>query len=109
MVKLIEIIDRVYEKYLPKIRDFRITFNLDFPDTTLEIEDGARVEKALDENLNSAISRAKDGEIKISVKKGEISISDTGTVLSKTLCEKLSNDHVKIKSRLGFGTKVTIR
>lgn len=109
MERLSEIISRLYEKYLPKIKAVGITFDLDFPDTTIIVKDKERVEKDLDKSLSSAITRAKNGKIKITVRKNKITVSDSGLVLDRSTCEKLSNDYVKVKSRVGFGTTVTIQ
>lgn len=109
MERVSEIISRVYEKYLPKIKAVGITFDLDFPDTTLMTENKERVENDLDKSLKSALMRTKDGKISITIKDGHIIVSDTGLTLDASTCKKLTNDHFKVKSRVGFGTTVTIK
>ena len=109
MERTLEIVNRVCKKYLPTIKNVGITFDLDFPDTTIMTEDKDRVEKDLDRGMKSAVSRTKKGTIKLSIKKGEISITDTGTVIDKTTCREISNEHFIVKSRVGFGTTVTIK
>lgn len=109
MERLVEIVNRVCKKYLPTIKNVGITFDLDFPDTTLTVKDKERIEKDLDRGMKSAVSRTKKGAIKLSIKKGEISITDTGTVIDKTTCREISNDHFIVKSRVGFGTTITIK
>ncbi|MBR2658872.1 HAMP domain-containing histidine kinase [Candidatus Saccharibacteria bacterium] len=109
MERLVEIVNRVCKKYLPTIKNVGITFDLDFPDTTLTVKDKERIEKDLDRGMKSAVSRTKKGTIKLSIKKGEISITDTGTVIDKTTCREISNDHFIVKSRVGFGTTITIK
>ena len=109
MEKLHDIVIRVTKKYLPTIRNIGITFDLDFPDTTIDVDDKERVEKDLDRGMKSAVSRTKKGSIKMSIKKGEISITDTGTIIDKSTCKKISNEHFIVKSRVGFGTTITIK
>ncbi len=109
MARLSEVVESIYKKYLPKVREVGIVFDVDFPDTTVEVEDTERVGNALDKSVRSAISRTKRGEIKISYKKGSLIVSDTGHILSKSTCNKLSTEHIKVKSRVGFGTTVTIK
>lgn len=109
MKRASEIVSNIYKKYLPKVKAVGVTLDVDFPDTTLFIEDSERLEKDLDKSVKSAISRTKSGQIKITVKNGKFTVSDTGLTLSKSACDLLTTEHVKVKSRVGFGTTVTIK
>jgi len=109
MAHLSEIIQKTYHKYSPIIEKAGVKFNLDFPDTTLTLGDDSHVAKALDKTMQSAVSRTRDGVINITVRKNQIVVEDTGTILSKTACELFTTEHIKVKSRVGFGTKVTIK
>ncbi len=116
MYRLSLVINEIYNKYLPEAMKAGISFNLDFPDTTLRIKSPSRVKKSLDEHVGKAISRtAKSsddkikGEVKISVSKGGIEVRDTGTTLSPATIALLSSDRVEIKSRVGFGTRILIK
>ena len=109
MERIAETINKIYQKYLPLVKKMGITLDIDFPDTTLTIRERARVERALDQSVKSAIDRTKHGRVSISVRPGKIIVSDNGTTLSKTACDLLSTEHVKVKSRVGFGTTVTIQ
>ncbi len=109
MKRASEIVSAIYQKYLPKVKAVGITLDVDFPDTTLFVEDGERIEKDLEKSIKSAIARTKSGQIKITMKKGKFTISDTGHTLSKSTCDALSTEHIKVKSRVGFGTTVTIQ
>jgi signal transduction histidine kinase len=109
MAKVSEIVSKICKKYMPRIREVGISFDLDFPDTTITIENHERVEKDLDRSMKSAIKRTPNGHITLSIKKGEIIISDTGTVVDKTTCKKYTTEHFIVKSRVGFGTTVTIK
>lgn len=108
MSRLSIVISEIYNKYLPLASKNGIELNLDFPDSTQEIEDSAAIKQALDQHLNSAIGRAERGHINISVGKNAIKITDSGTILSKPICRLLSNSHIQVKSRVGFGTTATI-
>ena len=102
-------INKMYQKYLPIVKRLGITLDIDFPDTTLTIRERERVERDLDKSMRSAVERAKNCRISISIRPGQIIVSDNGTTLSKTTCELLTTEHVKVKSRVGFGTQVIIR
>lgn len=108
MYRLSFVISEIYNKYLPLAEKAGISLNLDFPDTTQKIKEPSRVKKHLDTHVDSALKRTLKGEICIEVKKGCVIVRDTGTVLSKPMIEMLSNEHVKVSSRVGFGTTVTI-
>lgn len=109
MYRLSLVISEVYNKYLPLAEKAGITLNLDFPDTTQEVKDPEKLKNELDKQLESALGRSIKGEIAIEVKKGQIVIRDTGTVLSKPMCEILENsERITVTSRVGFGTKVVI-
>ncbi len=109
MERISETINKVYQKYLPIVKKMGITLDIDFPDTTLTIREQARVEKDLDNTIKNAVDRAKHGRIIIAVRPGKIIVKDNGTILSKTTCELLSTEHIKVKSRVGFGTTVIIQ
>ena len=109
MYRLSLVIDEIYNKYLPEAVKAGVQFNLDFPDRTTKIKDPEKIKKVLDVHVGSAMKRTKKGEISIFVSKNKIEIRDSGTVLSgpaKALLD--ASDHVKVTSRVGFGTKVLI-
>lgn len=109
MERISETISKIYEKYLPIVKKVGATLDVDFPDTTITIREKERVERDLDKTMQSAVKRAKtNGRIVITVRPGKVIIKDNGTVLSKTTCDLLSTEHINIKSRVGFGTTVTI-
>lgn len=109
MERISETINKIYQKYLPIVKKMGITLDIDFPDTTLTIRERARVERDLDKTLKNAVERTKHGRIIVAVRPGQITVSDNGTILSKTTCDLLSTEHIKVKSRVGFGTTVTIK
>ena len=109
MEKISDTISSICKNYLPKIKAVGITFDLDFPDTTITVENKKRVEENLHKSMKSAISRSKNGSIKLTVKKGEITLQDTGTIIDKATCKKLTSEHFIVKSRVGFGTTFTIK
>lgn len=109
MERISTTINKIYQKYLPIAKRLGITLDIDFPDTTLTIRERERVERDLDKSMRSAVERTKNGRISIMIRPGQIIVSDNGTTLSKTTCELLTTDHVKVKSRVGFGTQVIIQ
>lgn len=109
MYRLSLIINDIYNKYLPLATKAGIQLNLDFPDTTTKVKDPKRVKDDLEKQVGSAVKRTIKGEVSIQVSEGKIVIRDTGTVLSepaKALLE--TSEHIKVTSRVGFGTRVTI-
>lgn len=108
MYRLSLIINEIYNKYLPLAKEAGITLNLDFPDPTQKVSNPEKIKKALDNHLGSAVKRTPKGEISISVHKDKIVIRDTGTILSKPVIALMSSEHVSVKSRVGFGTTITI-
>lgn len=108
MYRLSLIINEIYNKYLPLAEKAGITLNLDFPDPTAKISEPEKIKNKLDKHMGSALGRTVKGEIAISVHRDKIVITDTGTVLSKPMIAMLSSEKVTVKSRVGFGTTVTI-
>lgn len=109
MERIADTINKIYQKYLPIVKRLGVSLDIDFPDTTLTIGEKSRIEKELDKSVKNAVSRARGGRITIAVRPSKIVVTDDGTTLSKAACELLSSDHVKVKSRVGFGTTVTIK
>lgn len=108
MHRLSLIVSEIYNKFLPLAENGKIQLSLDFPDTTQEIADPETLKADLEQHLNSALSRSKGGKVTVTVRKNQIIITDTGTVLSKPICNLMSNARIQVKSRIGFGTAVTI-
>lgn len=108
MENIAETINKIYQKYLPIVKKLGVSLDVDFPDTTLTIGGKEHIEKALDKSVKSAVSRSRGGHITITVRPGKIIVKDNGTTLSKAACKLLTTEHVEVKSRVGFGTTVTI-
>lgn len=108
MERISDTITKVYQKYSPIVKKLDVSLDIDFPDTTIKIGEKARVEKELEKSLKNAVSRSRGGRIVVAVRPGKITVTDDGTTLSKAACELLTTEHVKVKSRVGFGTVVTI-
>lgn len=106
MGRLTQLVTETYKKYLPLAEQSSIEFNLDIIDPSGEVS--GDIVTMLDEHLPAALSRSSKGKVSITVKNGKIMIKDNGTILSKPACALLSHGRVEAKSRLGFGTTVTI-
>jgi len=104
-------ISEIYNRFLPLAEQNGISLNLDIVDSDIIAEELANVKTDIEQAISTAIDRSKQGKISIQVKRGEITISDTGTTLSRPLCDLLSRNrkHVSVTSRVGFGTKVKIQ
>lgn len=108
MYRLSFVIHEIYNKYLPLAEKAGISLNLDFPDPTIKVKEPSKVKDKLDKHVDSALKRTLKGEISINVHRGKIIIKDTGTVLSGPMITLLTSEHVSVKSKVGFGTTVTI-
>lgn len=109
MERLSIIIQPLYQKFLPELERKGVDFNLDFPDTTLEIPQDSEARKLLRSELAAAVKRTLNGSIDLIVKQDKIILKDTGTPLSKTACDKKQSSLVSAKSRVGFGNEITIK
>ncbi len=111
MERVSEVINNIYQKYLPIAKQFGITLDLDFPDITLTVHEKERIKESVDKHMRLAVDRSKNtknARIIIAVRPGKITITDNGTTFSKSTSELISSEHIKVKSRVGFGTTVTI-
>lgn len=112
MNKFSQTIHNLYNKILPIAEQSGVEFDLDYSDpATIEFDvetDDPELKAELEEELKNAITRTNSGSIKLKVANGAISITDTGTILSRPLCESLSHGRVSVKSRVGFGTNINI-
>lgn len=108
MYRLSFVIDEIYNKYLPLAEKAGISLNLDFPDPTIKIKEPSKIKAHLDKHVGAAFNRTIKSELSIHVARGKIIIKDDGTVLSKPMIALLSSDRVSVKSKVGFGTTVTI-
>lgn len=112
MNKFSQTIHNLYNKILPIAEQSGVELDLDYSDpATIEFDvetDDPELKAELEEELKNAITRTNSGSIKLKVANGAISITDTGTILSRPLCESLSHGRVSVKSRVGFGTNINI-
>lgn len=108
MSRISIIISEIYTKYLPLAEKASIQLNLDIAEPNKEVPDSDDIKVELEKHLKSALKRTAAGEIKIKANKGQIIIQDSGTTLSPTACALLSRGRIKAKSRVGFGTTVSI-
>lgn len=108
MQRVALILQEIYNHFLPLAQAKEICLDLDLiaPDTvTAELE---ALQTDIEQALSAAIDRAPKGKILVQLTHHQIIITDTGTTLSSTACALLSTKNITVKSRPGFGTKVTI-
>lgn len=108
MYRLSLIISEIYNKYLPLAEQNGIVLNLDVTDPTKQISDPEQIKSFLDQQLSSTLQRSDKGQVTIGVDKESITITDSETTLSHAACRLLSNRHIEVTSRVGFGTTVKI-
>lgn len=112
MNKFSQTIHNLYNKILPIAEQSGVELDLDYSGpATIEFDvetDDPELKAELEKELKNAITRTNSGSIKLKVANGAISITDTGTILSRPLCESLSHGRVSVKSRVGFGTDINI-
>lgn len=109
MERLTHIISQTYAKYTPRMQRKKVEFNLDLRDHGAIIDQNAtELTKLLDKLVAESIKRNPRSKILISSAPHSIAIHDDGNALTKQVCAELSNDILRYKSRVGFGTTVTI-
>ncbi|MDO4612374.1 MAG: hypothetical protein Q4B29_02880 [Candidatus Saccharibacteria bacterium] len=109
MERLSKIIQPIYQKFLPEAKKKNICFNLDFPDTTLKVANACDLEKKLSKILKVAFKRSTNESVSIFVHPGKVTIKDTGILLDNVTRENFKKDNLEVKSRIGFGTEITIK
>ena len=110
MYRLSIIVNEVFQKYLPMAEKAGVRLDLDFRDPKAEAGEIEAIRADLEKNLKNAVERNEKlkGQVTLTVDKEKIQIKDSGTVLLKVACGLLSKGRVEVKSRVGFGTTVTI-
>lgn len=108
MYRLSTIVSETYNKYQKSSSDRKIEFNLDLFDQSGVTDQPEKIKAELEKHLKSAIDRSARQKISLTLKDSKIILKDNGTILSKPLCRLLSQGHVTVESRVGFGTTVTI-
>jgi len=108
MYRISLIISEVYNKYLPLAEKNHIQLNLDLGEGLESTDNPNEIQADLEKHLDSALQRSTQGEITVGIRKNQIIITDSGTTLSRPVCDLLSKGRVKVKSRVGFGTSVSI-
>lgn len=108
MSRISLIITEVYKEYQALADQRSIEFDLDISDQTSETDQPDELKSLVTQQLEDSIARAPRGKITLSLKNRQICLADTGTTLSKPICRALSHGRITVKSRVGFGTKVTI-
>ncbi len=109
MYKLSVIIEEAFRECLPLAEKRGVMLNLDFMDVTKRIARPSRVRGALAELTKGAIERAKQS-VTIKVDYDEIMITDDGRALRGAELDEITKDgHISAKSRVGFGTEITIQ
>lgn len=111
MTRVTDIIGKVYNKYLPIIKQCQTEININICDYHLNSDQNpellqAEIDKCLAAFLNA--NPHSSDKITITAKNHQIIITDSGTILSRPACAFLSKKHVQVKSRVGFGTTITI-
>lgn len=108
MQRLSTIINDIYNKFLPLAERTNVQLDLDFADPTQEVSDPEELKREVEFQLKAILDTADEGNISLAVKNDAIVITDSGTILSPTFAGLLTTERVSVKSRVGFGTTVTI-
>lgn len=110
MTSLPELISKMYRKQLPLAERKHLTLNLDLRSGNLEVEHPTKLEQLLAAVIDSATSHGhQGGKITIKVTPLHIIIQDDGRALSRQQIANFESEGLSVKSRVGFGTTVTIR
>ena len=110
MVKLADIIEPIYREYTPVLQRAKITLDLDLENPILELKHPATPEFELKKYLEFITStRAGQGSIVISSCGDQLIVKDSSSVLSPEQRELFTSDNTSVKSRVGFGTTLSIK
>lgn len=112
MVRIAEVLTRLYSEILPVAERRGVKLDLDVADPTLVTDDGG-VERLVEKLLEEALGRCERGDkITLGLARDEgqieVTIRDTGKALSRAECAKMTTDAVELRSRYGYGTTVVI-
>ncbi|MBR3220401.1 hypothetical protein IKF76_00840 [Candidatus Saccharibacteria bacterium] len=110
MTKLADIIEPIYREYTPVLQRSKITLDLDLENPILEIKNPATPVAEIKKYLEFvAVSGNRQGNIVISNRGKTVFIKDTTTVLSPEQRQSFTSDITSVKSRVGFGTTLSIK
>lgn len=115
MAKISEIIIPIYNKFLTECEERKVTLNLDLPDPTIQIENAKELKKTLNSLAKAALGRTnKKDSITIGAARSSkdsitVTVKDTGDSLTREEREKLTNETTEIRSRMGYGTTITVK
>ena len=106
MPVLDETIRQLYHKALPAATRKGISLNLDLRAGASEIS--LATAHQIQKFFNLSLKRTGVTRLMIRTSTRQLELSDNGAPLTKTECNALINDGRSVKSRVGFGTTVTI-
>lgn len=110
MVKLADVIEPIYREYTPVLQRAKITLDLDLENPTLELKHPATPEFELKKYLEfTASAGIKQGSIIISSHDDQLIVKDNSLVLSPEQRELFTSKDTSVKSRVGFGTTLSIK
>lgn len=110
MVKLSEVIDPIYREYAPILESAGLELGLDVKNPILEVKDPSTIEFELKKYLEWINSNGpRQGKVIIFDQDNKIIIRDSSTVLDSEQINLFISDTVSIKSRVGFGTTISIK
>lgn len=105
----------LYNQLLPRCEAQKIALNLDLPDPTISVSDPENLKKTTKKLVSAAMKRiVRHGTITIAAKKGTksaliLTVKDTGAALDPQERDKLEDDTTTVRSRMGYGTTITVK
>ena len=107
-MKLSEIIDPIYLKFLPRLSRKGHLLDLDIRYPNLKISSPEKVSVPLTFYLSFIEKKGRSAHITISSTENSLIIKDSETLLTPDQLPIFKGDGIKVSSRLGFGTKIII-
>lgn len=102
-------INHLYRKYAPLGAQHGLQLDLDLTSPDALVGNYRAVEEALEAYLSHSTNSHHPGHLIISDTKDSVIIKDDSLVLSPEERQKFTSDITSVKSRVGFGTTLTIQ
>lgn len=107
-MKLSEIVDPVYLKFLPRLSKRGHLLDLDLRYPNIRISHPEKISVPLTFYLSFIEKEGRSAHITISSTENSLIINDSETLLAPDQLPIFKGDGIKVSSRLGFGTKLII-
>lgn len=107
-MKLAEIVNPIYLKFLPRLSKKGHLLDLDLRYPNLKVTHPEKISVPLTFYLSFVEKEGRSAHVTIMSTENSLIIKDEGTLLTPEQLPLFKTDGTKVSSRLGFGTKIII-